>query len=101
MRRDWTLRQVVAIVRGIGVMVGLFWVVVAIQFVPALIREGFGGARQEMVRIAIAGVAQERWEIAVLRMQEALGGMAALACGLYLLQRYLGRQIQNGRGRQQ
>ena len=43
MQREWTLRQILAIVRGIGVMVGLFWMLVAVQFVPALWRGGLGG----------------------------------------------------------
>ena len=93
MQREWTLRQILAIVRGIGVMVGLFWMLVAVQFVPAMWHGGFGGVREQMVRIAVTGVAQDRWEIAVLRMHEALAVMAALAAALYVLQRYLGRKL--------
>ena len=79
MQREWTLRQILAIVRGIGVMVGLFWLLVAVQFVPALWRGGLGGVREQMVRIAVTGVAQDHWQIAVMRMDQALGIMGALA----------------------
>jgi hypothetical protein len=98
MQREWTLRQVLAIVRGIGVMVGLFWVLVAVQFIPVLWRGGFAGARNEMVRIAVTGVAQDHWQIAVMRMDQALGIMGALACGLFLLQRSLARRLSGRRG---
>ena len=98
MQRHWTLRQLLAIVRGIGVMVGLFWLLVAVQFVPVLWRGGFAGVRGEMVRIAVHGVAQDHWQIAVMRMDQALGIMGAVACALFLLQRYLGRKLNERRG---
>jgi hypothetical protein len=97
MQREWTLRQILAIVRGIGVMVGLFWLLVAVQFVPAMWHGGFVGVREQMVRIAVTGVAQDHWEIAVMRMDQALAFMGALACGLFLLQRYLGRKVSTNR----
>ena len=100
MQREWTLRQILAIVRGIGVMVGLFWMLVAVQFVPAMWHGGFGGVREQMVRIAVTGVAQDRWQIAVMRMDQALGIMGAVACCLFLLQRYLGRKLNPSRQRQ-
>jgi len=93
MQREWTLRQILATVRGIGVMVGLFWLLVAVQFVPAWWRGGLGGVREQMVRIAVTGVAQDHWQIAVMRMDQALGIMGALGCALFLLQRYLGRKL--------
>ena len=97
MQRNWTLRQLLAIVRGIGVMVGLFWLLVAAEFLPVLWHGGFIGERNEMVRIAVAGVDRDRWEIAVMRMDQALGIMAAVGCGLFLLQRYLGRKLTTSR----
>jgi hypothetical protein len=100
MQREWTLRQILAIVCGIGVMVGLFWMLVAVQFVPALWRGGLAGVREQMVRIAVTGVAQEHWQIAVMRMDQALGIMGAVACGLFLLQRYLGRKVASNRAGQ-
>jgi hypothetical protein len=97
MQRNWTLRQLLAIVRGIGVMVGLFWLLVAAEFLPVLWHGGFAGVRNEMVRIAIAGTDRDRWQIAVIRMDQALGIMAAVGCGLFLLQRYLGRKLATSR----
>jgi hypothetical protein len=98
MQREWTLRQILAIVRGIGVMVGLFWLLVAVQFVPAWWRGGLGGVREQMVRIAVTGVAQDHWQIAVMRMDQALGIMGALGCGLFLLQRTLARRLRRSPG---
>jgi hypothetical protein len=97
MQREWTLRQILAIVRGIGVMVGLFWMLVAVQFVPAMWHGGFAGVREQMVRIAVTGVAEDHWQIAVMRMDQALGIMGAVACALFLLQRYLGRKLNERR----
>lgn len=98
MRREWTLRQVLATVRGIGFMLGLFWVFIALQFVPSLVHGGFGGAWEYMVRVATTGVPEEQWPIAVARMQEVLAVMAALAVVMFLLQRYLGRKLARERG---
>ena len=97
MQRNWTLRQLLAIVRGIGVRVGVVWLLVAAEFVPILWHAGFAGVRNEMVRIAIAGVDRDRWQIAVIRMYQALEIMAAVGCGLFLLQRYLGRKLTTSR----
>ena len=95
MRREWTLRQVLATVRGIGFMVGLFWVFMALQFVPPLVRSGFSGAWMHLVQVATAGVPEARWPMAVARMQEALAVMAALAVLLFLLQKYLARKLKH------
>jgi hypothetical protein len=77
-------------------MLGLFWVFIALQFVPPLVHGGFTGAWMHMVQVATAGVPEERWTIAVARMHEALAVLAALAVLLFLLQRYLARKLTNG-----
>src|ERR1700751_364764 len=96
MKREWTLRQVLATVRGIGFMLGLFWVFIALQFVPPLLHGGFTAAWMHMVQVATTGVPEERWPMAVARMPEGLAVMAALAVASFLLQRYLGRTLARG-----
>jgi hypothetical protein len=97
MKPSWTLRQVLAILRGITVMVALFWTLILLQLVPALVRGGLAGVRNYIERVAIAGVPQEHWSIAVTRMYEALGATFAFGCALFLAQRYLGRKLNLSR----
>ncbi len=93
MRRDWPLRQLLATLRGIALMVALFWALILIQLVPSLLRGGLAGVRDHIARVAIAGVPQDRWDLAVTRMYEVLAATALLGCILFLAQRYLGRKL--------
>jgi hypothetical protein len=96
MRRNWPLRQLLAILRGIALMVAVLLSLILLQLVPSLIRGGLSGVRDHIARVAIAGVPPERWGIAVLRMYEALSAIVLLACILFLAQRYLGRKVGSG-----
>lgn len=93
MKPNWTLRQVLAILRGIGLMVALFWALILLQLVPALARGGLSEVRDHIARVAIAAVPQDRWSIAVTRMYVALGATFVFGCVLFLAQRYLGRKL--------
>ena len=97
MTPSWTLRQLLAVLRGLAIMVALFWVLVLIQLVPALVRGGFSGLRDQTVRVATAGIPPEQWNIAVTRMYEALGAIAIAGCVLYKAQRYVGRKLESHR----
>jgi hypothetical protein len=98
MRRNWPLRQVVAILRGIDLMVAVLLSLIFLQLVPSLIRGGLSGVRDHTAQVAMAGVPPERWEIAVLRMYEALSAIVLLVCMLFFAQRYLGRKLGCGGG---
>jgi hypothetical protein len=93
MRRQWTLRQLLATVRGIGLMLALFWVFVGAQFVPPLLRGGFTGMRAHLDRVATAGVPEDEWPVAIAHMREALVVLAIFLVLLILLQRYLARKV--------
>ena len=90
MKSNWTTRQLLAILRGLAVMFGMFWALVLLQLVPALIRGGVSGVRDRIERVAITGVSPEHWGVAVTRMYLALGALLVVGCFLYLAQRYLG-----------
>jgi uncharacterized membrane protein YgcG len=94
MQPNWTLRQLLALVRGVALMVALFWALILVQLVPALLRGGLSGVRGHIERVATAGMPPERWSIAVIRMYEALGATFLLGCALFLGQRYLGRKLK-------
>jgi hypothetical protein len=98
MKPNWTLRQLLAIVRGIALMVALFWALILLQLVPALVRGGLSGVRDHIARVAITGVPQEHWDIAVTRMYVALGVTLVFGCILFLAQRYLGRKLTSQGG---
>jgi uncharacterized membrane protein YgcG len=98
MRPNWTLRQLLALLRGIALMVALFWGLILLQLIPALVRGGLAGVRDHIERVATAGVSPERWSIAVIRMYEVLGATFLLGCLLFLAQRYLGRRLNGVRG---
>jgi len=93
MKPSWTLRQVLALLRGIALMVALFWVLILLQLVPALVRGGLAEAREHIARVAVAGVPPEHWGIAISRMYLALGITFTLGIVLFLAQRYLGRKL--------
>lgn len=98
MKPNWTLRQVLAILRGIALMLVLFWALILLQLVPALVHGGLSGVRDHIARVAIAGVPQEHWDIAVTRMYVALGVTLVFGCVLFLVQRYLGRKLASHSG---
>jgi len=98
MRPNWTLRQVLAILRGIALMVALFWALILLQLVPALVRSGLAGVREHIARVAIAGVPPEHWDIAISRMYIALATTFAVGLILFLAQRYLGRKLTSQGG---
>ncbi len=93
MKPNWPLRQLLAILRGIALMVALFWGLILFQLIPALVRSGIAGVHDRIERVATAGVPQEHWSVAVTRMYEALGATFLLGCLLFLGQRYLGRKL--------
>ena len=93
MEPSWILRQLLAILRGLTIMVGIFWALVLLELVPALLRRGFTGVHDLIVRVAIAGVPPEHWEAAISRMQLALGSILAVGILLFIVQRYLGRKL--------
>ena len=72
MKPNWTLRQLLAILRGLAIMTAIFWGLVLLQLVPALLRSGISGVREHIARVAIAGVPPEQWDVAVTRMYAAL-----------------------------
>lgn len=98
MRCNWPLRQLLAILRGIALMVALLLSLILLQLAPSLIRGGLSGVRDHIARVAIAGVPPEHGGIAVLRMYEALSAIVLLVCILFFAQRYLGRKLGSGRG---
>ena len=97
MKPTWPLRQLLATLRGIALMVALFWGLILLQLIPALIRGGLAGVRDHIERVATAGVPPERWGIAVTRMYEALGITFLFGCLVFLAQRYLARKLSGVR----
>ena len=93
MKPNWTLRQLLAILRGLALMVAVFWGLILLQLVPALLRKGISGVREHIARVAVAGVPPEQWNVAVTRMYEALAATLVFGILLYLGQRYLGRKL--------
>ena len=93
MKPSWTLRQLLALLRGIALMVALFWGLILLQLIPALVRGGLAGVRDHIERVATAGVPPDLWSSAVIRMYEALGATLLLGSLLFLAQRYLGRKL--------
>jgi hypothetical protein len=93
MKPSWTLRQFLAILRGLALMAALFWALVLLQFVPALVRGGLAGVREHIARVAVAGVPPEHWDIAISRMYLALGIAFTVGIVLFLAQRYLGWKL--------
>ena len=93
MKPNWTLRQLLALLRGLALMVAVFWGLVLLQLVPALLRRGIAGVREHITRVAIAGVPPEHWDIAVSRVYMALAATLVFGILLYLGQRYLGRKL--------
>lgn len=98
MKRDWPLRQLLAVLRGVGVMLALILALVFAQLAPSLIHGGLGGVHDHIVRVATAGVPQEHWDVAIARMYEALATLALVGCVLFLAQRCLGRRLASARG---
>jgi hypothetical protein len=98
MRRNWPVRQLLAILRGIALIAAVLLSLILVQLVPSLIRGGLSGVGDHIARVAIAGVPPQRWGIAVLRMYEALSAIVLLVCILFFAQRYLGRKLTSDRG---
>jgi len=93
MKPNWTLRQLLALLRGLALLVAVFWGLLLLQLVPALFRRGIAGVREHIARVAVAGVPPEHWDIAVTRMYIALAATLLFGILLYLGQRYLGRKL--------
>jgi hypothetical protein len=100
MKPHWPWRQLLATLRGIAIMVALFWGLILFQLVPAIIRGGLSGVRDNIERVATTGVPPEHWAVAIIRMYEALGATFVFGCLLFVAQRYLGRKLNgvNRRG---
>ena len=88
------MRQLLAILRGIALMVALLCALIFFQLVPSLWRGGLAGVRDHITQVAVAGVPPEHWDIAISRMYLALGVIFAIAIVFYVAQRYLGRKLQ-------
>src|SRR2546430_2408054 len=102
MKPSWTLRQLLAILRGIALMIAMFWALILFQLVPTLMRKGLAGVREQIERIAESGVPPEHWMAAVTRMYEALGATLLIGWLLFLAQRSVARKLslqQNTRQR--
>ncbi len=93
MKPNWALRQLLAVLRGVALMVGLLWALILLQLVPALVRGGLAGLRDHIERVATTGVPPENWSLAITRMYEALGATLLLGCLLFVAQRHLGRKL--------
>jgi len=93
MRWEWTLRRVLAAVRGIGIMLAVFWVFIGIQFAAPLLRGGLEGMREHLDQLATAGVPPAQWPVAITHMQDALAILGACMILIVLLQRYLARKV--------
>ena len=93
MKPNWTLRQLLALMRGLALMIALFWGLILLQLVPSLIRRGIAGVHEHIARAAVAGLPPEQWGIAITRMYLGLGATLAFGVFLYLAQRYLGRKL--------
>lgn len=91
------MRQLLAILRGIALMVALFLFLIVLQLIPSLILGGLSEVHAHIARVAVAGVPPEQWGVAVTRMYEALSLIVLLVCLLYLVQRYLGRKLTSDR----
>jgi hypothetical protein len=103
MQPNWPLRQLLATLRGIALMVALLWGLILLQLIPAFVRGGLAGLRDHIERVATAGVPPENWRFAITRMYEALGATLLLGCLLFVAQRYLGRKLRGvnrGTGRE-
>ena len=74
-------------------MVGLFWALLLVRFVPVLLRRGLTGVRELIVGAATSDVPPEQWEVAISRMHVALGTIFAVGVLLFIVQRYLGRKL--------
>jgi len=93
MKPIWALRQLLAVLRGLAIMVALFWMLILFQLGPAFLRGGLLALRDEVVRAATAGVPPEHWNVAITRMYEALAATALVGCLLFKAQRVLGRKL--------
>jgi hypothetical protein len=79
-------------------MLTLLLVLVFAQLAPSVIHGGLSGVHHHIVRVATAGVPQERWGVAIARMYEALATLALVGCALFWAQRRLGRRLTSARG---
>ncbi len=100
MRSDWPLRQLLAAFRGINVIVAFVLAAIFLQLAPSLIRGGVSGVRDHIVRVAVAGVPPEHWEVAITRMYATLLLLVLLCCVLYCAQRFVGRRLAAARSRE-
>jgi hypothetical protein len=91
MKLDWILRQFVAVLRGVALIVAALLALVLLQLAPSLVRGGVAGVEERIAHVATAGVPPEHWAVAITRMYEALGLLALLALLLFWAQRLVGR----------
>jgi len=98
MKPNWTLRQILALLRGLALIVGLLWALFLVQIIPALLGGGVSGVRELIARAAIAGVPQEHWDTAISRMYLLMGATLVFGLALYIAQRYLGRKLGGRHG---
>jgi hypothetical protein len=93
MNSEWIWKQVLMAVRGMALLLIVVCAFIALQFLPPFLHGGPAAVREYLIRVATAGVPEERWPMAIFRMQEALGILAGAALGSWLLQRVLARRV--------
>ena len=93
MKSQWPLRQLLAVLRGIGLILGILLAAIVVQLGPSLVRGGISGAHDHIVRVATAGVVQEHWDAAISRMYGALILLVVLVAVLYCTQHFLAQWV--------
>ena len=93
MRSKWPLRQLLAVLRGMDLILGLLLAAIILQLGPSLFSGGISGVRGHIVRVATAGVAQEHWNTAVGRTYEALIFLVLIVAVLYWAQRFVAQWV--------
>ena len=95
MKPSFILRQLLALVSGLAIIVALFWSLLLLQFVPVFIRGGFPGLQEHVARVATADVPPQQRETAITRMYEALAASALVGCILYKTIGYLQTRLDS------
>ena len=89
------MRQLLAILRGLNLIVAMVLAAIALQLSPSLFHGGIAGVHDHIVRVATAGVAPDHWNAAVARMYETLIVLMVFVAVLYSAQRFVGRRLSS------
>ncbi len=93
MRSDWPIRQLLAVLRGVDLILGILLATIVLQLGPSLVRGGISGVHSHIVRVATDGVSQEHWGAAIARMYEALVLLVLVVAVLYWAQRFVAQRV--------